>query len=95
MPVKVGINGFGRIGRIVLRNALQNKDVDVVAVNDPFIPLDYMVYMFKYDSVHGRFDGPVEIKDGKLVIDGKHIAVFGEKDAAAIPWGSVGAEYIV
>jgi len=95
MPVKVGINGFGRIGRIVLRNALQNKDVDVVAVNDPFIPLDYMVYMFKYDSVHGRFDGPVEIKDGKLVIDGKHISVFGEKDAAAIPWGSVGAEYIV
>uniref|UniRef100_UPI00299EBB59 glyceraldehyde 3-phosphate dehydrogenase NAD-binding domain-containing protein n=1 Tax=Luteimonas panaciterrae TaxID=363885 RepID=UPI00299EBB59 len=57
MAVKVGINGFGRIGRIVLRNALLNPDVEVVAVNDPFIDLDYMVYMFKFDSVHGRFKG--------------------------------------
>jgi len=95
MGVKVGINGFGRIGRIVLRNALLHGEVDVVAVNDPFIPLDYMVYMFKYDSVHGKFKGTVEVKDGKLVIDGKQITVFGEKDAAAIAWSSVGAEYIV
>ncbi|KAF5390440.1 hypothetical protein D9757_005195 [Collybiopsis confluens] len=86
---------MGRIGRIVLRNALLNKDADVVAVNDPFIPIDYMVYMFKYDSVHGRFKGTVEVKDGKLIVDGKPITVFGEKDAAAIPWSSVGAEYIV
>jgi len=93
--VKVGINGFGRIGRIVLRNALQMKDIEVVAVNDPFIDLQYMTYMFKYDSIHGRFKGSVEVKDGKLIIEGKPIAVFGEKDAGAIPWGSVGADYIV
>ncbi|KAF9074471.1 glyceraldehyde-3-phosphate dehydrogenase [Rhodocollybia butyracea] len=95
MPVKVGINGFGRIGRIVLRNALNNPEVNVVAVNDPFIPLDYMVYMFKFDSVHGRYKGTVEIKDDKLIIDGKAITVFGEKDPASIAWSSVGAEYIV
>ncbi|KAK0189631.1 glyceraldehyde 3-phosphate dehydrogenase [Armillaria mellea] len=93
--VKVGINGFGRIGRIVLRNALQVPDIEVVAVNDPFIDLDYMVYMFKYDSVHGRFKGTVEVKDGKLIIEGKPITVFGERDPAAIPWGSVGADYVV
>jgi glyceraldehyde 3-phosphate dehydrogenase len=93
--VKVGINGFGRIGRIVMRNALLNKEADVVAINDPFIDLEYMVYMFKYDSTHGRFKGSIEVKDGKLVIEGKAISVFGEKDPAQIPWSSVGAEYIV
>ncbi|THG95325.1 hypothetical protein EW026_g6309 [Hermanssonia centrifuga] len=95
MPVKVGINGFGRIGRIVLRNALLHGDIDVVAVNDPFIDLEYMVYMFKYDSVHGRFKGTVESKDGKLYVEGKPISVFSEKDPSNIPWGSVGAHYIV
>jgi len=93
--VKVGINGFGRIGRIVMRNALLNQDIQVVAVNDPFIDLAYMVYMFKYDSVHGRFKGTVSTEDGKLVIDGRPITVFGEKNPADIPWGSVGADYIV
>ncbi|KAJ7594815.1 glyceraldehyde 3-phosphate dehydrogenase [Mycena floridula] len=93
--VKVGINGFGRIGRIVLRNALDTQGCDVVAINDPFIDLEYMVYMFKYDSVHGRFKGTVEAKDGKLVINGKSISVFGEKNPADIKWGSVGAIYIV
>nr|AFU72283.1 glyceraldehyde-3-phosphate dehydrogenase [Amanita strobiliformis] len=93
--VKVGINGFGRIGRIVLRNALQLSDLEVVAVNDPFIDLQYMVYMFKYDSVHGRFDGSVETRDGKLWINQKPITIFAEKDPAAIPWSSTGAEYIV
>jgi glyceraldehyde 3-phosphate dehydrogenase len=93
--VLVGINGFGRIGRIVLRNALELQDLDVVAVNDPFIDLDYMVYMFKYDSVHGRFKGTIGAKDGKLVINGKSITVFAERDPAAIPWSSTGAEYIV
>ncbi|KAH7927217.1 glyceraldehyde-3-phosphate dehydrogenase [Leucogyrophana mollusca] len=93
--VKVGINGSGRIGRIVMRNALLNQDIEVVAVNDPFIDLDYMVYMFKYDSVHGRFEGDVHTKDGKLYIDGKAITVYGERDPANIPWGSVGADYIV
>jgi glyceraldehyde 3-phosphate dehydrogenase len=93
--VQVGINGFGRIGRIVLRNALEMENINVVAVNDPFINLEYMAYMFKFDSVHGRFKGSVEVKDGKLVIDGKSITVYAEKDPANIPWGSVGAEYIV
>jgi len=93
--VNVGINGFGRIGRIVFRNALQMQDINVVAINDPFIDLEYMVYMFKYDSVHGRFKGEVEAKDGKLVIDGKSVTVYGEKDPAAIPWGKSGADYIV
>nr|AAQ08201.1 glyceraldehyde-3-phosphate dehydrogenase [Flammulina velutipes]WGL47547.1 glyceraldehyde 3-phosphate dehydrogenase [Flammulina filiformis] len=95
MAVKVGINGFGRIGRIVLRNALQVGGIEVVAVNDPFIDLEYMVYMFKYDSVHGRFKDDVHTKDGKLFIAGKPIAVFNERDPANIPWSSAGAEYIV
>jgi len=95
MPVKVGINGFGRIGRLVLRAAVKNNAVEVVAVNDPFIDLEYMVYMFKYDSTHGRYQGTVETKDGKLVVDGKSIAVFNERDPASIPWGKAGATYIV
>ena len=92
--VKVGINGFGRIGRLVLRAAL-DKNVDVVAINDPFIPLDYMVYMFKYDSTHGRYKGEVCVEGDKLKINGKEIAVFGERDPTAIPWGSAGADYVV
>ncbi|KAL1406063.1 hypothetical protein Q8F55_007746 [Vanrija albida] len=95
MSVQVGINGFGRIGRIVLRNAIEHGDLNVVAINDPFIDLEYMVYMFKYDSTHGRFKGTVEQKDGKLVINGQSVAVFGERDPAAIPWGQAGAEYVV
>jgi len=93
--VKVGINGFGRIGRIVFRNALILGEIDVVAINDPFIDLDYMVYMFKYDSIHGRFKGTVEAKDGKLWVEGKPITVYAERDPANIPWGTVGAEYVV
>jgi len=92
---QVGINGFGRIGRIVFRNALLHDAVDVVAINDPFIDLAYMVYMFKYDSVHGRFKGEVSTKDGKLIVNGKAITVFAERDPANIPWGQAGAEYIV
>merc|ERR1711992_520767 len=92
--VKVGINGFGRIGRLVLRAAL-DKGADVVAINDPFIPLDYMVYMFKYDSTHGRYKGEVYVEGDKLKINGKEIAVFGERDPTAIPWGSAGADYVV
>ncbi|KAH7103604.1 glyceraldehyde 3-phosphate dehydrogenase [Auriculariales sp. MPI-PUGE-AT-0066] len=95
MVVKVGINGFGRIGRIVLRNALLNKEIEVVAVNDPFIDLTYMVYMFKYDSVHGRFKGKVETKDNKLYVEGHPITVYAEKDPAAINWKGAGAEYII
>ena len=93
--VNVGINGFGRIGRIVLRASEEKDDVKVVAINDPFIPLDYMVYMLKYDTVHGRFNGKVEAKDGKLVVNGHAIAVSSERDPAQIPWGKAGADYVV
>lgn len=92
--MKVGINGFGRIGRLVLRACLAAK-VQVVAVNDPFIELDYMVYMFKYDSTHGRYQGTVEIKDGKLVVDGQNIDVYNERDPANITWSKSGADYVV
>jgi glyceraldehyde 3-phosphate dehydrogenase len=95
MAVKVGINGFGRIGRIVFRNALLHGDVEVVGINDPFIDLEYMVYMFKYDSTHGRFKGDVSSKGNKLVVNGKEISVFAERDPATIPWGSIGATYVV
>jgi len=95
MVVKVGINGFGRIGRIVMRNAIEHGDIEVVAVNDPFIDLEYMVYMFKYDSMHGRFKGSVETKDGKLYVNNKAIAVHGERDPANIKWSESGAEYVV
>jgi len=93
MP-KIGINGFGRIGRLVLRAALA-KGEEVVAVNDPFISLDYMVYMFKYDSTHGRYKGEVGQEDGKLVVDGHYIQVFTERDPKNIAWGAAGAEYVV
>merc|ERR1712045_496165 len=94
MAGKIGINGFGRIGRLVLRAAIE-KGATVVAVNDPFIPLDYMVYMFKSDSTHGKFKGEVK-EDGKfLYVNGMKITVFMERDPTAIPWASAGAEYIV
>jgi len=91
---KLGINGFGRIGRLVLRSALSRADCEVVAINDPFMTLDYMVYLLRYDSVHGRYHGKVEGKDGKLVVDGKPITIFAEKDPAAIGWSKVGADYV-
>lgn len=91
---KIGINGFGRIGRLVLRAALE-KGAQVVAVNDPFINVDYMVYMFKYDSTHGRFKGEVSAEGGFLVINGHKITVFQERDPKAIPWAKAGAEYVV
>jgi len=93
-PPKVGINGFGRIGRLVCRIGVKSG-LNVVAINDPFIDLDYMVYMFKYDTTHGRYKGVVAAKDGKLVIDGKAIAVSMEKEPGNIPWGKNGAEYVV
>ncbi|KAL3862419.1 hypothetical protein ACJMK2_008385 [Sinanodonta woodiana] len=95
MTVKVGINGFGRIGRLVARAALHTDGVVVTAINDPFISLEYMVYMFKYDTTHGRFKGDIGVKDGKLVINGQSIAVFDKKDPKEIPWGEHGADYVV
>ncbi|XP_044152420.1 glyceraldehyde-3-phosphate dehydrogenase [Bufo gargarizans] len=93
--MKVGINGFGRIGRLVCRAAVASGKVDIVAINDPFIDLPYMVYMFKYDSTHGRFKGEVKAENGKLVIDGHAITVFQERDPANIKWGDAGATYVV
>lgn len=94
MGPKVGINGFGRIGRLVMRVAIE-KGVNVVSINDPFIDLDYMVYMFKYDSVHGRFKGTIEASNGKLIVNGKPISVHQCRDPKDIPWGTDGAEYVV
>jgi glyceraldehyde 3-phosphate dehydrogenase len=95
MSIKVGINGFGRIGRLVMRAAAKNPSITVVGVNDPFIGVDYMSYMFKYDTVHGRYQGTCESKDGKFIVDGKEVMVFKEMDPANIKWSACGAEYIV
>jgi len=95
MVIKVGINGFGRIGRLVVRAASQYDEIQVVGINDPFIDLEYMVYMFHYDSTHGHFKGTVEQKDGMLVINGKAIHVFAERDPSAIPWSTCRADFVV
>ncbi len=95
MSVKVGINGFGRIGRLVFRAALENPQVEVVGINDPFIDVEYMTYMLKYDSVHGQFKGSIAVDGDQLVVNGKKIAVFTCKDPAEIAWSSCGAEYVV
>ncbi len=94
MNTKIGINGFGRIGRLVFRAALQRDDVEVVGLNDPFMNPEYMAYMLKYDSVHGKFPGEVSAEDGALVVNGKKYPVFTAMDVKDIPWASVGAEYI-
>ena len=92
--IKVGINGFGRIGRLVFRAAQEREDIQVVAIND-LIDVDYMAYMLQYDTVHGRFKGTVEVKDGKLVVNGFPIRVTAEKNPADLKWGEVEAEYVV
>lgn len=94
MAVKIGINGFGRIGRLVFRAAIDNPEVEIKGINDPFIDLDYMVYMLRYDSVHGQFKGSIEVKGDKLVVNGKEINVYGYMNPSEIPWSKCGAEYI-
>ncbi|QLQ81135.1 hypothetical protein HG537_0E04900 [Torulaspora globosa] len=93
--VRIAINGFGRIGRLVLRVALSRKNVEVVAINDPFISTEYAAYMFKYDSTHGRFGGEVSHDDSHIIIDGHKIAVFQERDPAALPWGKLNIDIAV
>jgi glyceraldehyde 3-phosphate dehydrogenase len=93
MTIKVGINGFGRIGRIVFRAAQKRSDIEIVAIND-LLDVDYMAYMLKYDSTHGRFDGTVEVKDGKLVVNGKTIRVTAERDPANLKWNEVGVDVV-
>jgi glyceraldehyde 3-phosphate dehydrogenase len=95
MTIKVGINGFGRIGRIVFRNAVEHPDVEIVAVNDPFIEPKYAEYMLRYDSTHGVFNGTIEVKGSDLVVNGKTVKFYTERDPAAIPWKDTGAEYVV
>ena len=96
MAIKIGINGFGRIGRLVFRVAVANPEVfDVVAVNDPFIGTDYMAYMTKYDTIHGRFQGTAEAKDGKFLVNGKEVKTFDKMSPEEIPWGELGVEYVV
>ncbi len=93
--IKIGINGFGRIGRLVFRAAQERNDVEIVAVNDPFLDLDYVIYMLKYDTVHGRFNGTAENVDGKLIVNGKEVKFFASMNASEIAWGSAGADYVV
>ena len=96
MAIKIGINSFGRVGRLVFRAAMAQPEVfEVVGINDPFIDLDYMVYMTKYDTIHGKFNGTVGVEDGKFVVNGNVINVFDKMNPEEIPWGEVAAEYVV
>ncbi|MDD3347761.1 type I glyceraldehyde-3-phosphate dehydrogenase [Oscillibacter sp.] len=95
MKTRIGINGFGRIGRLVFRDAITRDDVEVVALNDPFMSPDYMAYMLRYDTMHGRFPGEISYEEGALIVNGHKVSVFAEKEVANIPWAKVGADYIV
>ena len=95
MAIKVGINGFGRIGRMVFRAGLKNPNIEFVAVNDPFMTPDYMAYMLKYDTMHGQYDGTIEYTDDAIIVDGKKILFHAEMDPNNIPWGKDGVDYVV
>eukprot|EP00588_Corethron_pennatum_P023068 CAMPEP_0194322290 /NCGR_PEP_ID=MMETSP0171-20130528/19179_1 /TAXON_ID=218684 /ORGANISM="Corethron pennatum, Strain L29A3" /LENGTH=162 /DNA_ID=CAMNT_0039080511 /DNA_START=38 /DNA_END=522 /DNA_ORIENTATION=+ len=97
MSINIGINGFGRIGRLVMRAAANKPNINIVAVNDPFIPVNYMEYMYKYDTVHGRCGQEVshDTEASTLTIDGSDVKVFGEMDPSKIQWGSAGADYVI
>ena len=95
MSIKIGINGFGRIGNLTFQAALEKNEVEIVAINDPFITADYMAYMVKYDSIHGRFKGEVSHTEDKLVVNGKEIKVYNEMDPKNIPWREIGVEYVL
>jgi glyceraldehyde 3-phosphate dehydrogenase len=94
MAIRIGINGFGRIGRFVFRAAAERADVEVVGIND-LIDVEYLAYMLKYDSTHGRFDGDVEVVDGQLVVNGKSVRITAERDPANLKWGDIGADCVV
>ncbi|MCL2083287.1 MAG: type I glyceraldehyde-3-phosphate dehydrogenase [Oscillospiraceae bacterium] len=95
MSIKIGINGFGRIGRLVFRAGLNNPNIEFVAINDPFMSPDYMAYMLKYDTVHGRFDGQVSYDDNSITVNGRKVLFFDKRDPAEIPWGKNGVTYVV
>ncbi len=92
--IKIGINGFGRIGRLAFRIAAQRENVQVVGIND-LLDVDYLAYMLKYDSVHGRFDGEVEVKDGKLIVNGNEVRITAERNPENLKWDEIGAEYVI
>ena len=95
MSIKVGINGFGRIGNLAFQAALEKEGAEVIAINDPFIEADYMAYMIKYDTIHGKFDGEVKAENGNLIVNGKEIKVYNEMDPKNIPWGNDGVDYVL
>lgn len=95
MGIKVGINGFGRIGRLVFRAGLSNPNIEFVAINDPFMSPDYCAYMLRYDTIHGQYKGEISYKDDAIVVDGREVKFFAEREPANIPWGKVGADYVV
>ena len=95
MSIRIGINGFGRIGKLAFQAALSKEGVEIVAINDPFITADYMAYMVKYDTVHGRFNGTISAEEGKLVVNGKEIKVYNQMDPKDIPWGKDGVDYVL
>ncbi|MBC8534057.1 type I glyceraldehyde-3-phosphate dehydrogenase [Yeguia hominis] len=95
MSIKVGINGFGRIGRLVFRAGLKSEEIEFVGINDPFMTPDYMAYMLRYDTVHGKFDGEISYDENSITVNGKKVNFFACMNPAEIPWGKVGAEYVV
>ena len=94
MSIKVGINGFGRIGRMVFRATVNHPDIEIVGIND-LCPADYLAYMLKFDTMHGAFEGTVEATENSIIVNGKEIPIFAERNPADLPWGKVGAEYVV
>ena len=94
MSIKVGINGFGRIGRMVFRASINHPDIEIVGIND-LCPADYLAYMLKYDTMHGQFKGEVSSTENAIVVNGKEIPIFAERNPADLPWGKIGAEYVV
>ena len=94
MSIKVGINGFGRIGRMVFRASVNHPEIEVVGIND-LCPADYLAYMLKYDTMHGQFQGTVESTENSIIVNGREIPIFAERNPADLPWGKIGAEYVV
>ena len=94
MSIKVGINGFGRIGRMVFRASINHPEIEVVGIND-LCPADYLAYMLKYDTMHGQFAGTVEATEKAIIVNGKEIPIYAERNPADLPWGAIGAEYVV
>ena len=95
MSIKIGINGFGRIGRLVFRAGISRPDIEFVGINDPGMTPDYMAYMLRYDTMHGQFQGEISFTDSTLTVNGKTIQIYAKMNPAEIPWGQIGAEYVV